>query len=214
MDEDLAIINTNTRNEKIKNFLILNKKKILVILSSLLFLIVSFFIFKEYKKNQLNKISDFYNTTIIEYSEENKDKTKKSLVYLIKEKDKTYSLLSLNFIIDNDLISDKKEINYLFDIIIDEIKLEKELMNLVIYKKALFNANSADENRMLNILNPLLNSETIWKSEAQYLMAEFFYSKNELQKSKEFFNEILKSDDASIEIKKKSQKRINRDLSE
>ena len=85
---------------------------------------------------------------------------------------------------------------------------------MIIYKKALFNADDIDENDLLNTLNPLLNSNSVWKSHSLYLVAEYFYSKNEIQKSKEFFNKILNTQDANSEIIKKTQKRLNRDLSE
>ena len=63
-------------------------------------------------------------------------------------------------------------------------------------------------------MKPLINSESVWKSHALYLMAEFFYSKNEKQKSKEFFNQIIILDNANDDIARKAQKRLNRDLSE
>jgi len=66
----------------------------------------------------------------------------------------------------------------------------------------------------LNILNPVIKSESVWKSHALYLMAEYFYSKNEMQKSKEFFNQIVNLENANNEIKLESQKRLNRDLSD
>ena len=97
---------------------------------------------------------------------------------------------------------------------INKTSLEKEIKNLIIYKKALFNADFINENELLNILNPLINSESIWKSHALYLIAEYFYSKNEKQKSKEFFNQILNVENANQDILKKTQKRLNRDFSE
>ena len=136
------------------------------------------------------------------------------LIQLVNEKNSTYSPLSLYFIIDNGLIKEKKTINELFDIIIDETSLDKEIKNLNIYKKALYNADDSNENDLLNILNPLIKSESVWKSHALYLMAEFFYSKNEKQKSKEFFNQILNLENANQEIQLEAQKRLNRDLSE
>ena len=45
-------------------------------------------------------------------------------------------------------------------------------------------------------------------------MAEFFYSKNEVQKSKEFFNQILNLENVNQNIQLEAQKRLNRDLSE
>ena len=45
-------------------------------------------------------------------------------------------------------------------------------------------------------------------------MAEYFYSKNEKQKAKEFFIQIISMENGNQDIKLESQKRLNRDLSE
>ena len=214
MDEDISIINTNTRNEKIKNFFIHNKKKIISGLGFIVILLISYFAFGEYQDRKKIKISDSFNTITINYSESNKEKTAKDLIQIVNERNSTYSPLSLYFIIDNKLISEKNTINELFDIIIDETSLDKEIKNLNIYKKALYNANDSNESDLLNILNPVIKSESVWKSHALYLMAEYFYSQNEMQKSKEFFNQIVNLENANNEIKLESQKRLNRDLSD
>ena len=214
MDEDISIINTNTRNEKIKNFFIQNKKKLVVGITTVLLLLIGYFSLGEYKKKQKIKISDTYNSIIIDYSKNNKEKTAQNLIKLIKKKDPTYSPLSLYFLIDNNLINEKEKINDLFNVVIEEISLDEEIKNLNIYKKALYNADNSDENDLLKILNPIIKSESVWKSHALYLMAEYFYSKNEMQKSKEFFSQIINLKNVNEEIKLEAQKRLNRDFSE
>ena len=214
MDEEISLINTNTRNEKIKNFFKNNKRLIISLLLLIVLLLMFFFGFKEFKKREKIDISNLYNSTIIKHSVDNKAETQESLIKIINKKDSTYSPLSLYFIIDNEIIKDKNEVNKLFDIIINKTSLENEIKNLIIYKKALFNADQSNENELLDILKPLINSESVWKSHALYLMAEFFYSKNEKQKSKEFFNQIIILDNANDDIARKAQKRLNRDLSE
>ena len=214
MDEDISIINSNTRNEKIKNFFIQNKKKIISGLAAIVLLLISYFAFGEYQDSKKIKISDSFNSITINYSRSNKEKTAKDLIQIINEKNSIYSPLSLYFIIDNELIKEKNTINELFDIIIYETSLDKEIKNLNIYKKALYNADNIKESDLLNILKPLINSESVWKSHALYLIAEYFYSNNEMQKSKEFFKKIISLENANLEIKLESQKRLNRDLSE
>jgi len=214
MDEDINVINNSTRNEKIKEFLIFNKKKIIFFLVSFLVILVFFFGYNEYKNKKKKNISDFYNSTIIEYSKDNIKKTVQDLIEIVKRKDSTYSPLSLYFIIDNDLISNKNEINDLFDIIINKTSLDPEIKNLVIYKKSLYNADQIGENELIKLLNPIINSKSIWKSHALYLLAEYFYSKNEKQKSKEFFSQIVSLENANSDLKRESQKRLNRDLSD
>ena len=112
------------------------------------------------------------------------------------------------------MIDNKNEINTLFDELINKTNLDEEIKNLIIYKKALFNSDFASENDLLQILNPIINSESVWKSHSLYLIAEYFYSKNQKQKAKEFFNQILLLPNANNGIRIESQKRLNRDLGE
>ena len=107
-----------------------------------------------------------------------------------------------------------KKIESFFDIIINDTKLDNEIKNLIIYKKALYNSEFETENNLLKILNPIINSKSIWKSHGLYLMAEYFLSKNEKQKSKEFFEKILILENSNPQIKLEAQKRIQRDFSE
>ena len=214
MDEEIAIIDSNTRTEKIKNFFKNHVKKIIIFFIGLVLILVSFFVFNELKNKTKIKISNLYNSTIISYTQNTKNKTKENLLKVIEEKDPTYSPLSLYFIIDNDLINNRETINNLFDFIIKKISLEKEIKNLIIYKKALYNADFIEENELLSILNPIINSNSIWKSQALYLVAEYFFSKNEKQKSKEFYNKIINLENSNSDIKLEAQKRLNRDLGE
>ena len=214
MDEDVSIINTNTRNEKIKNFFLNNKNKLIFGILIVLIGIISVYGFDKYQANKKQQISDDFNLVTIEYSENNKENTTKKLIEIINEKNPTYSPLSLYFIIDNELILDQKQINKLFDILIDQTSLDDEINNLVIYKKALFNADQSSEVDLLNLLNPLINSKSVWKSHALYLMAEYFYSKEQNQKAKEFFNQIISLENPNPDIRLQAEKRLNRDLSE
>ena len=214
MDEDLSIINTNTRNEKIKNFFVNNKNKIISGIIILIIIIVGVFSYDKYLINKKKDISDSYNSIIIDYSEKTKEKTASSLIEIINKKDPTYSPLSLYFIIDNNLVSDQSKINSLFYILIKDTSLDIEIKNLIIYKKALFNADNAQESDLLNMLNPLINSKSVWKSHSLYFMAEYFYANNQKQKAKEFFNQIIALENSNPDIRLQAEKRLNRDLSE
>ena len=214
MDEEISIIDSNTRNEKIKNFLTNNKKKIISSVLILVILVIGIYSIDTYKKQAKLKLADKYNFALINFKPENSQKIIEDLTEIVKANDTTYSPLALYFLIDNSLIENQEEINLLFDEVINKTKLDKEIKNLNIYKKGLFNSNFVSENELLMILNPLINSESIWKSHALYLIAEYFYSKGEKQKAKEFFNQILSLPEVNTDIKSASQKRINRDLSE
>ena len=214
MDEEISIIDSNTRNQKIKDFFINNKKILATITIFLIFSILSFYIYQIYKAQHIENISNRYNSAIIEHKNGDDSKIISEMKEIIEDKNSTYSPLALYYLIDENLIKDKNEINYLFDVLINKTSLDYEIKNLIIYKKALFNADTTNENELLNILNPIINSKSIWKSHGLYLLAEYLYSKNEKQKSKEFFNQILNIKNANTDIIKETQKRLNRDLSE
>ena len=214
MEEEISIINSNTRNERVRNFFVKNKSKIILILLAIIIVLIAAYSFDKYKTNQKIEISNKFNSTTLMHSDKNKESTIKNLVEIINKKDPTYSPLSLYFILDKKLISDRAKINEYFDLLIENTPLDKEINNLVIYKKALFNADQAQESDLLNILNPLINSESVWRSHALYLMAEFFYSKDQKQKSKEFFNQIISLENPNSDIKLQAEKRLNRDLSD
>ena len=214
MDEEITIIDSNTRNEKIKNFFINNKKILLVGFSIILFAVIGYLSIKEVKAQKKTKLANQFNITIINFKIEEKKITINKLTKLVNQNDATYSPLALYFLIDNNLIDNKDVINSLFDELINKTTLDEEIRNLIIYKKALFNSDFSSESDLLQILNPIINSESIWKSHALYLVAEYFFSKGEEQKSKEFFNQILSMPNSNKDIQSEALKRINRDLSE
>ena len=214
MDEEVAIIDSNTREEKIKNFFINNKKNIIIGLSIIIVVIIGYLSMIEMKERNKIKLANQFNLIVINFKTGDKQVTINELTKIINTNDGTYSPLALYFLIDNNLINNQSEINKLFDEVINKTSLDYEIKNLIIYKKALFNSEFSNENDLLQILNPIINSESIWKSHSLYLIAEYFYSKNEKQKAKEFFNQILLIPSANTDIKTASQKRLNRDLGE
>ena len=214
MEEDISIIDKNTRIEKIKNFFIKNKKYLITILSLIILIIFAFFAYNEMQNKKNKNLAEKYNDIIINFESTDKSKFKKELVEIIYEKNETYSPLALYFIIDNEIKSSNEEINEFFDVIINETKLDKEIKNLITYKKGLFNSDFENENNLINILNPVINSNSVWKSHALYLMAEYFFDKNEKQKAKEFYNQILNFEKSNEKIVQETQKRLSRDFSE
>ena len=214
MDQDIEIINTATRIEKIKIFFNNYKKQLIAILILIFLGLTSFFFYIDYKDSKKEELANKYNLAIINYNSGNTANIEKTLKEVINSKDNTYSPLAFYFLFDNDLIVSKSEINNYFDLLINEVNLDKEIKNLIIFKKGLFNSDTANENQILNILNPIIKSDSTWKPQALYLMAEYYFEKKQKQKSLEFFNKILNLENISSKIKLKAQKRIRADFSE
>ena len=179
----------------------------------ILLLLFSYYGFQEYKKRIKIKIAETYNQiTLKEINAENSNDIEK-LVEIIKANDPIYSALSLYFIMENDLIYDQKKINNFFELVIKSQE-EKEIKNLIIYKKAMYNADKVSENELLEILNPILKSESVWKSHALLLMADYFEHNNNLVKSKDFLEEIANTELVNNEIRVEAERRLKRKFSD
>ena len=214
MDEDIPIINSSTREERVKNFFVKNKNKIISIISVLVLIVFSFFFYQEYREGNREKLANKYNLAIAEYNNGDKSKITLLMKEIIADKDSTYSPLALYFLIDNKILISKEEINKYFNQIINEVKLDKEIKNLVIYKKALFNSDFETENNLLKILDPVIKSDSVWKSHSFYLLAEFYLNNNQKQKAKEFYQQIINLKTSNRDIIIEAKKRLQSEYSE
>ena len=205
-EQEIEIISSNTRKEKIKNFFINYKKLIIIFIIVIILVLFGYFSYEEYQNRNKEKLAERYNLVVTKFEKNQKENLKIELEEIINAKDKTYSPLAFYFLLDNQMITANEEINSYFDILIDELDLEDDIKNLIIYKKGLFNADFANENELLDILNPIIKSESVWNSHALYLMAEYYFAKNEKQKSKEFFNQIIDLENANQDLRIEAQK--------
>ena len=214
MDEEIEIINTNTRVEKLKNLLISKRKQLITSLILIILILITFFGYQEFKSSSKEKLANKFNSIVTNFETGKKENINNNLIEIINTKDKTYSPLAFFFLLDKDLITSSDEINSYFDLLINEVSLDKEIKNLTIYKKGLFNSDFVQENELLNILNPVIKSESIWKPQALYLMAEFYLAKNQKQKSKDFFDQIMNIENVSPKIKLEVQRRLRSEFGE
>ena len=208
MDEEISIINNETKKEKVLNFFKNNKKKLFLLLIILILIPFSIFSYQIIKDKNKDKLSSKFNLAVSSYENGNKSEIKSIMKEIISNKDKTYSPLALYFLIDNDIQLTNEEVNNYFDIIINEINLDKEIKNLNIYKKGLFNSSFVSENELLLILKPVINSDSVWKPHALILLGEYFLDKNQNQKAKEFFNQILNIENTNEQLKIEAKKRL------
>ena len=215
MKEEIQIINENVRKEKFKNFFVKNSKYIILLISTIIILILAYFIYVEIKSRNQTKLAEEYNYIVNNFNNlQNSEQSTQKLIRIIEKKNPTYSPLSLYFILDNELVIEENEINKYFDMVIDIGSLEKEIKNLNIYKKAIYNSNFVDETELVEILRPVISSNSIWKSHSLFLLADFFYYKENKAESKKLLTEIINYENSNPEIKLEAQKKLTRDFSE
>ena len=215
MEEEIQIINESAKKEKFKKFIVKNSKYIIFSISAIIILVLAFFVNLEIKSRNQIKLAEKYNNIVNNFqSLKNTEQSIKELIEIIEKKNSTYSPLALYFILDNELLNEKNQINKYFDMVIEINSLEKEIKNLNIYKKAIFNSSFADESDLVEILRPITNSESIWKSHSLFLLAEYFYFKKNKPESKKLLNEIINYENSNPGIKLEAQKKLTRDFSE
>tara|TARA_B100001121_G_scaffold304736_1_gene320781 strand:- start:2350 stop:2994 length:645 start_codon:yes stop_codon:yes gene_type:complete len=213
MNDETQINLDNFKSNDIRSIIISNKKSIIILILFVLISFFAYFFYSDYKYEIKFQNSEKYNLAIINYEKDNPNKSITIMKNIINSKDPTYSPLALYFLIDNQLLIKKEEINKYFDILINKVDLDEEIKKLIIYKKGLFNSDTANEDELLEIFKPLINDESLWKSHALYVLAEYFFSKGEKQKSKEFFEKILELKTSNPQIRIEAQKRLQRDFS-
>ena len=213
-DQEFEIINRETKKQKTIDFVKKNKNIFFVLILSIIFCVIGFFSYEMYLNNKRSNLANKFNNSVNSHKIGSNENILNNMVEIIKSNDKTYSPLALYYLLDNNLISSIDEINKYFDIIIYELSLDQNLVDLNIYKKTLYNADSLTENELLNMIEPVLKNENIWQSHAMYLLAEYYYSKGEKEKSLNYFKSIVSKTNSNSEIKLESRKRIQRDFSE
>ena len=185
-------------NFKGKIKILYNKYKFLIfsLLSILLIILVSLGVYFKLKEKKRIELSNLYVQAKIYITNEKKSEAKNILIKIINSNDTTYSPLSLFLIIDTNLIQKDEELIKLFENILTNNKFETDIRNLIIFKKSLIQSNITNEEKLLESLRPLMNSKTIWKSQALLLLGDYFFSKKEFLKAKENYQKILSLKDA------------------
>ena len=194
----------NRTENKIFDFLKGNSKIFIYsIISLLIIAVVSFFYISNTESKKI-KISEDYIKAKIFLNNGNNIKAKEFLTKIIIQKDSVYSSLSLFLIIEKKLITDKKFILDHFDLIINQGSLKKEDTNLLKLKKAIYISEIDKEGEIIELLNPIINSESVWRPQALKFLGDFYYSFGQLQKAKQYYsllNEISQFNNNGIQKK-------------
>ena len=197
--------------DKVKIFYQQNKILIYFIFIILLISILgTTFYFKQKEKKHLY-LSDLYIEAKIDINSNNNEDAKKKLIEIINANNNTYSPLSLFLIIDSNLIKDNKKLIDFFDQITKNNKFEKEILDLINFKKIIVQSDYLNESEFLEVVNPLINSDSIWSAQAMLLLGDYFYSKKDFYKAKESYLRILPVEDNDM-LNQQAKNRLLQDF--
>lgn len=193
----------NTENLEKKKFLDLlrSNTKLLSAILIILILTGSFFLWLDYSsKNQRVKISEEFITAKVFLNNKNLTSSLGILKKIINKKDKIYSPLSLFLIIDNDLESDKTLVLKYFDTVLSIGGQEKEDLNLLKLKKAYFISENSKEKDLLDLLNPIINSKSVWRIQSIKFLGDYYFSLKEFKKAGQYYSILLAEENLNIDI--------------
>ena len=179
------ILDNNLQN-KITNFVKENLKKIVILSIFLTLILFAYFFYNDAQKKNEIKLSEQYTLSTIQFKEKKIDESKKLLENIINKSHKFYSPLALYFIIDNNLETDSSKIINFFDKILSINSIDQENIDLIKIKKAIFLFSLGNEELIIKTLNPIINSESIWRNMAIKLVSDYFLSKDQKIKANEY----------------------------
>ena len=179
------ILNT-TFKHKISNFIKKNLRNLIILIITLVLILFSYFFYKDLQRKNEIKISEDYTEASLQFKEKKVDEAKLLLENIINKGHRFYSPLALYFIIDNNLETDSLKILNFFDKILSISSINEENLNLIKIKKAIILFNLGDEEAIIKTLNPVINSDSVWRNVAIKLIANYFLSKNQKKKANEY----------------------------
>ena len=180
-----------TKKSRLRLFYKSNKIIIYTSILVLIIIIASYFYYQSSKEKKKILLSENYIQAKVYLENEKKEQAVKILKDVILSDDPTYSTLSFFTLLNGNLIEDYEEISKLFDHLLESNKFDKEMENLLLYKKALFKSNYVEESKILQETKSLLNKESVWKGHVLLLLGDFYFSKEQYIKAKDFYTQIL-----------------------
>ena len=189
-----------TKKTKIKKFYEKNKSLIYTFIFFTIFALFGVIYYLENEENKRITLSDDYMRAQIYINEGEKNKAKILLEKIIFKNDPTYSSLSLFLLLNEDLVTDNNKINNFFNHLLKNNKFEKEMKNLIIFKKLLTQFDNLQESELLSISKPIISSDSVWKPHVLLLFGDYFMSKEEYVKASEFYEMILSTKGANQEF--------------
>ena len=189
---------TENSQNTLLNFLKANIKIFLYIFGLLILIIAAIIWLSSSNKIKKTKISDSFINAQILIEKGKKNEAEKILSNLVLEKNSPYSSLSLFLIIENKLIDNKEIIINYFDEVINNNSFKEEDLNLLRLKKAIYISDISMEQEILGLINPIINSNSVWKNHALKFLGDFYNSNGQQQKAKQYYSTLSENEEIPL----------------
>ena len=149
--------------DRLKLFFVEQKIKIILIFSTFIIILIIFAVTMIFQERKNILISEKFIKANIFLSSENKDKSKELYEEIIKSKNKFYSILALNMILEKGLENNEDKIIKYFNILQD-LSIPSDQKDLLIFKKALYLIQISKTEEGKNLLRKLSDSGSYLKN--------------------------------------------------
>lgn len=158
-----------TFKDKLSNLYNVHKIKIIILLFAFIIVLITSIFIQQKNKKYNNLIAEKYIQAGLNLSLNKKNEAKKLFDEIILSKNKFYSILSLNTIIEKNLISDESKILKYFEIV-NKVTKTREQNDILKFKKALYLIKIGNSERGIILLNQLIKDNSSIKSLAEELI--------------------------------------------
>ena len=189
---------TENSQNTLLNFLKANIKIFLYIFGLLILIIAAIIWLSSSNKIKETKISDSFINAQILIEKGKKNEAEEILSSIVLEKNSPYSSLSLFLIIENKLIDNKEIIINYFDEVINNNSFKEEDLNLLRLKKAIYISDISMEQEILGLINPIINSNSVWKNHALKFLGDFYNSNGQQQKAKQYYSTLSENEEIPL----------------
>ena len=155
--------------ESFISFLKKNRIKVFILAAIIFVFFVTILIFKEFQKRENIVIAEKYIKAGILIVNGKNEEARNLYEEIILSKNKFYSVLSLNAIIEKNLINDRDTIINYFEIL-EKIKFSEDRLDLIILKKALFLLKNSDVDKSHTLLKKLIDKNSNLKLIAEEII--------------------------------------------
>ena len=157
--------------EKLITFYNSNKLKLFICLSFLVIIVISMTIFEINNKKSNDLIAEKYVSASLYLNTDNKEKSIEIYEEIIFSRNNFYSILSLNMILEKNLVPDKDKILNYFKTIEDK-NLSDEQIDLIVFKKALYLIKISNIEEGNNLLKNLIDKNSKLKTLAEEILVK------------------------------------------
>lgn len=170
-----------------------NLKTILILLISLVVFLLIFLFYKNLQEKNNIKIAEKYNYASILIIQKEKEEGKLLLESIINDNHNFYSPLALYLLMEKYPKIDSLKIINFFNKILKNNSINKENLNLIKLKKAIYLINFDREELIIQTLNPIINSDSVWRNLSINIIIEYFLAKDQIVKADEYIKLLSKN---------------------